>query len=479
MRATAAVLLSVLAVTGTFFAIQHLRSKFEDPLAAEFEQFIAKWGKTYSKEERESRFEIFKDNYAFVMAENSKGHKYKLAVNEFADMTADEFGATHFGQKKPEKMWGDLPYLGQHKYSGAPLPSSVDWSQKGAVTPIKNQGQCGSCWSFSTTGSLEGAWEIATGNLVSLSEQQFVDCSKSFGNMGCNGGLMDNAFKYAEKNAICTEKSYPYKAKGGTCEASSCTTGIPKGGVTGFKDVDKEDLQAMEEAVAQQPVSIAIEADQRVFQMYHSGVLTSTCGTKLDHGVLAVGYGTQDGTDYWKVKNSWGASWGAEGYILLEKNKNSAGECGIKMQPSYPVVSGKPGPTPPGPSPPPSPPSPPSPPPSPPSPSTSHYEKPPCQSDETEASVQGANGQVCAPKCDSSGSCPTDVPPGTTDKPQCILQDQSGNKYCALTCILGGCPTGAKCAHVGGIMGICVYPTGDRAPDFMLHKIDEDSTISI
>jgi len=470
MRWPAVVLFSVLAATGTYFAVKHLTPQAKDPLADEFERFIAKWGKSYTAEERESRFAAFKDNYAFVMAENAKGHKYKLAVNEFADMTVDEFGATHFGQKKPEKMWGDLPYLGQHKYSGAALPSSVDWSKKGAVTPIKNQGQCGSCWSFSTTGSLEGAWEIATGNLVSLSEQQFVDCSKSFGNMGCNGGLMDNAFKYAEKNALCTEKSYPYKAKGGTCEASSCTVGIPKGGVTGFKDVAPKDLQAMEEAVAQQPVSIAIEADQRVFQMYHSGVLTSTCGTKLDHGVLAVGYGTLDGTDYWKVKNSWGSSWGSEGYILLEKGKNSAGECGIKMQPSYPVVNGK---APPGPSPGPSPP------PSPPSPSTPHYEKPPCQSDETEASVQGANGQVCAPKCDDSGSCPTDLPPGTKDKPQCILQDQSGNKYCALTCILGGCPTGAKCAHIGGPLGICVYPTGEKVPEFMLHAPQSEDTVSV
>merc|ERR1719169_273073 len=321
---------------------------------------------------------------------------------------------------KLEAQWGGLAYLGRHEYSGATLPDSIDWSKKGAVTPIKNQGQCGSCWSFSTTGSLEGAWEIATGKLVSLSEQQFVDCSKSFGNMGCNGGLMDNAFKYAEQNALCTEESYPYKAKAGTCAASSCTVGIPKGGVTGFKDVAKGDLQALEEAVAQQPVSIAIEADQRIFQMYHSGVLSGTCGTKLDHGVLAVGYGTLSGTDYWKVKNSWGASWGAEGYILLEKGKNSAGECGIKMQPSYPVVSGKPGPSP-GPSPPPAPPSPPSPP----SPASSHYEEPPCQADESQASVQGADGSVCAPKCDDSGSCPTDVPEGTTDTPQCVLQDQS------------------------------------------------------
>jgi len=437
-----------------------------NPVEAEFERWIAKWNKKYTPEELESRFAIFKDNFEFVMEENAKGHKYTLSyMNEFADMTADEFGKSYFGLAKPTKMWGDLPYLGQHNYSGAALPSSVDWSKKGAVTPIKNQGQCGSCWSFSTTGSIEGAWEIATGKLVSLSEQQFVDCSKAFGNMGCNGGLMDNAFKYAEQNAICTEASYPYKAKGGSCEAASCTTGIPKGGVTGFKDVKSEDLQGLEEAVVQQPVSIAIEADQRIFQMYHSGVLTGTCGTKLDHGVLAVGYGTLSGTDYWKVKNSWGASWGDEGYIMLEKGKNSAGECGIKMQPSYPVVSGKPGPSP-GPSPPPAPPS----------PSTSHYEKPPCQSDETEASVQGANGQVCAPKCDASGTCPTDVPAGTTDKPQCILQDQSGDKYCALTCILGGCPTGAKCAHVGGIMGICVYPSGAHVPDLTLHKINSEES---
>merc|ERR1712224_942359 len=117
----------------------------------------------------------------------------------------------------------------------------------------------------------------------------------------------------------------------------------------------------------------------------------------------------------------------------------------------------------------------------PPTPATSHYEKPPCQSDETEASVQGANGEVCAPKCDGSGGCPTDVPPGTTDKPKCVLQDQSGNKYCALTCVLGGCPTGAKCAHVGGIMGICVYPTSEQTPTktLQLAPPQEESSISI
>merc|ERR1712232_1085449 len=290
-------------------------------------------------------------------------------------------------------------------------------------------------------GALEGAWEIATGNLVSFSEQQFVDCDKV--DQGCKGGLMDNAFQYAEKNAICTEESYPYAGRQGTCQASSCTVGLPLGAVTGYKDVEADNEQALMEALDKNPVSIAIEADKSAFQLYKSGVLSAACGTKLDHGVLAVGYGTDRGRDYWKVKNSWGATWGDKGYIRLLRGKGGdgdAGECGILSgPPSYPVVSGKPGPAP-----------------APPSPSTTHYEKPPCQSDEMAVQIQGADGELCAPRCDTT-ACPTDVPPGTTAKPSCVLQDSStGSKYCALTCFLGGCPSGAKCS---GIKGICLYPT--------------------
>merc|ERR1711971_1273068 len=156
-----------------------------------------------------------------IYAWNAKNLSFQLGVNEFAHLTPEEFQASRLQGLRPAHMWSGLPYLGTHAYSGVTLPSSVDWSQKGAVTPVKNQGQCGSCWAFSTTGSLEGAWQIATGKLVSLSEQQLVDCAAKFGEQGCNGGEMDDAFKYVKQNGLDTEASYGYKAKKGTCQATS------------------------------------------------------------------------------------------------------------------------------------------------------------------------------------------------------------------------------------------------------------------
>jgi len=428
-----------------------------------FKDFIEKYDRHYSsKEEEQRRFSAFNKSYAFVKAENAKGLSYTVALNEFADQVPEEFQSSRLGLLAPGKVWLGVPHLGTHRYSGAALSESLDWTEKGAVTTPKNQGQCGSCWSFSTTGALEGAWQIATGNLVSLSEQQLVDCSKG-GNMGCNGGSMDLAFKYMETQAACTEESYPYEAKNGKCRQTSCKAGIPAGSVTGFKDVDTNDEKALMEAVSKQPVSVAIEADQQAFQLYSGGVLTKTCGAKLDHGVLLVGYGTDNGVEYWKVKNSWGASWGEKGYVRIERGLPKAGECGIKSQPSYPVVSGKPGPVPPSPAPP----TPPSPPPSPPSPSTSHYEAPPCQSDEMQASIEGAQGVVCTPPCDKDGGCPMDTPAGTTATPQCALRSTTGGQYCALLCESDDeCPHGASCADIGN-GGICLYPEAAK-PHFVL-----------
>lgn len=284
----------------------------------------------------EERFEIYKENMEFVHHHNqNKTHSFILGETIFADLTVQEFQDMMMSEIQSEKTCDAF----SRSSDLTSVPTEIDWREKGAVTPIKDQGQCGSCWSFSATGAMEGAWQVATGELVSLSEQQLVDCSLGFkyGNHGCNGGLMDGAFHYAIDNGMCTEEEYQYKAITGT----SCNSCTPQVRVRSCVDVTPENERDLEIAVGQGPVSVAIEADTRVFQLYTEGVLTSdACGTNLDHGVLVVGYGSDDGQDYWIVKNSWGTSWGENGYIRLGKtsSEHSKGVCGIAMQPSYPVI---------------------------------------------------------------------------------------------------------------------------------------------
>jgi len=305
-----------------------------DQVEQQYIQYLAQHGKSYgTAEEYKFRLAIFADKLEQVKAYNaeSTGTDAVLGMNFMADWTDAEYKKVRGYKQGASKAQAKTIFVGNN----TAVPASVDWVTAGAVTPVKNQGSCGSCWAFSTTGGMEGRYQLAGHDLTSFSEQQFVDCSSAQGNEGCNGGLMDQAFTYAEATAIDTEAAYPYTGKDGTCT-------IPAAGVTkvkGFTDVKTNDPVALEAAVAEGPVSIAVDGASIGFQLYMGGIITRLCGTSLDHGVLAVGYGTDNGTDYWLVKNSWGASWGIGGYckILKDTTKTGPGLCGLQSQPSFPT----------------------------------------------------------------------------------------------------------------------------------------------
>ena len=298
----------------------------------EFENYIRKHNRFFDTiEDFKYRFEVFSENMKFIEHHNSLELNSTLGLTPFTDFTHEEYKNKLFRFRGPLFNKCSKFELNENN-----LPNSWDWRNKNAVTDVKDQGQCGSCWSFSATGAMEGAWSISNNELISLSEQQLVDCSSSYGNHGCHGGLMDGAFEYVMDNGICSEEEYGYVAKKGNCE--QCTTVVE---LTGCSDVQPNNEMVLKNAVHGTPVSVAIEADTREFQLYKSGVITGdSCGTNLDHGVLIVGYGEDKGVKYWLVKNSWSTSWGDNGYVKIERTDSTStpGVCGIASQPSFPIV---------------------------------------------------------------------------------------------------------------------------------------------
>ncbi|KAH9758876.1 hypothetical protein KPL71_016827 [Citrus sinensis] len=302
-----------------------------------FETWCKQHGKAYSSEqEKQQRLKIFEDNYAFVTQHNNMGNSsFTLSLNAFADLTHQEFKASFLGFSAAS-IDHDRRRNASVQSPGnlRDVPASIDWRKKGAVTEVKDQASCGACWAFSATGAIEGINKIVTGSLVSLSEQELIDCDRSY-NSGCGGGLMDYAYQFVIKNhGIDTEKDYPYRGQAGQCNKqkvlhflTSFVLQLNRHIVTidGYKDVPENNEKQLLQAVVAQP-----------------GIFTGPCSTSLDHAVLIIGYDSENGVDYWIIKNSWGRSWGMNGYMHMQRNTgNSLGICGINMLASYPTKTGQ------------------------------------------------------------------------------------------------------------------------------------------
>ena len=302
----------------------------------EFIQHLSKYGKSYAtNEEYAYRLNLFAQKHEELAKINSVNANFQVGHNQFSDWTKDEYKRLLGWKRNPnvEQTNEEKSYT---KLSEEGLPKEVDWRKKGAVNHVKNQGQCGSCWAFSATCAIEGAHFIKTGELPILAEQQLVDCDKT--SNGCNGGLQEYAFQYLEQgtNKQELERDYPYMARDGECKM---VVSEGKVKVEKINNVPEKSVAQLKAAIAQGPVSVTIEADTTEFQQYTSGVFDAeSCGTNLDHAVTAVGYGSENGQDYYIVRNSWGASWGEQGYIRIaaKPGVDGMGICGIQQVSLYP-----------------------------------------------------------------------------------------------------------------------------------------------
>jgi C1A family cysteine protease len=298
-----------------------------------FVDFVKTYNKAYTVDEFFNRFEIFQSNMALAEEHNAKSTSWTMGVTQFADLTGEEFSKLYLGKVFRKERFENTQQFTPQRENDDP---AFDWRSKGAVSPVRNQGQCGSCWAITVVAAVESACYILNHNLTQQSVQALMDCSGSIGNQGCNGGYVDESFKWLQSNFLPEDACYPYTAESGTSCKKTCPP-IKKCKVTGFKDVAKGDEAAMMTALNKQPLAAVIEADQSAFQMYTGGVIDSpTCGKNLDHTALLIGYGTDSGKQYWTLQNSWGTTWGEQGYVRMVRNKDM---CGLADMVSYPLVA--------------------------------------------------------------------------------------------------------------------------------------------
>ncbi|XP_028835349.1 cathepsin S, ortholog2, tandem duplicate 1 [Denticeps clupeoides] len=296
-------------------------------------------GKFYeSKTDDLRRRDLWEKNLQLITLHNLEAsmglHTYELGMNHMGDLTTEEILLGFATTRVPANI--NLQQSPHVTSSGSSVPDSIDWREKGLVTEVKNQGACGSCWAFSAAGALEGQLMKTTGKLVSLSPQNLVDCSSKYGNKGCNGGFMSEAFQYVIDNqGIDSEAGYPYHAVQGHCRYS---TAYRAANCSQYHFLAQGNEDNLKHAVATiGPISVAIDATRPHFILYRSGVYNdASCTTNVNHAVLAVGYGSLNGEDYWLVKNSWGEYFGDQGYIRMSRNKSN--QCGIAMYGCYPVM---------------------------------------------------------------------------------------------------------------------------------------------